>query len=201
MLLLSSRQLPFAAAVLFCTGLLVSGMPIRAQHNHTSGDSTAHSSTSSSLKAPGQSVFGTVQEAVRRLEANADTDWSEVDVAALHRHLKDMHHVALHVTVEAQAPIDGGVRLRVRPTREAARMSLNRVLDAHPHMLQQETGWTMAVDEEEDAYVLRVTTDDPAEVDKIRGLGYMGLLAYGDHHQRHHWHLVQGGDPHGSDAN
>lgn len=40
--------------------------------------------------------------------------------------------------------------------------------------------------------MLRVTADDPSETDKIRALGYMGLLTYGQHHQRHHWHLVQG---------
>lgn len=34
------------------------------------------------------------------------------------------------------------------------------------------------------------------EAEKIRGLGYMGLLAYGTHHQRHHWHLVRGQHPH-----
>jgi carbohydrate-selective porin OprB len=98
--------------------------------------------------------------------------------------------------VEDQVPIENGVRLRVRPTTEAARASLGRVLDAHPHMLRQETGWSMAVEETDGAYVLRTTTDDPADTAKIRALGYMGLLAYGQHHQRHHWHLVKGKHPH-----
>ncbi len=154
------------------------------------------SSPSTVLQAPGQSVFGTVQEAIRRLEADSTTDWSQVDMAALRQHLLDMERVAMHVAVEEQMPIDGGVRLRVRPTQEAARASLDRVLDAHPHMLRQETGWTMAVTEDDDAYVLRVTTPDSPEVEKIRGLGYIGLLAYGQHHQRHHWHLVRGAHPH-----
>jgi len=137
-----------------------------------------------------------VQEAIRRLEADSTTDWSEVDVARLRRHLLDMHRVAVHVTVEQKAPIENGVRLRVRPTPEAARASLGRVLDAHPHMLKQETGWKMTVEETGDAYVLRVTTGNPSETAKIRALGYMGLLAYGQHHQRHHWHLVTGKHPH-----
>jgi hypothetical protein len=137
-----------------------------------------------------------VQEAVRQLEADSTTDWSEVDVGALHRHLLDMHRVATHVRVEEKTLIDNGLRLTVRPTTEAARESLARVLEAHPHMLRQETDWTMGVENSGDEYVLRTTTDDSAEVDKIRALGYMGLLAYGTHHQRHHWHLVRGRHPH-----
>jgi hypothetical protein len=141
-------------------------------------------------------VFGAVQEALRRLEADSTTDWSQVDVARLRRHLLDMHHVAVHVAVEERAPIENGLRLRVRPTTEAARASLARVLDAHPHMLKQEAGWSMAVEEADGAYVLRTTADDPADTAKIRALGYMGLLAYGRHHQRHHWHLVTGKHQH-----
>lgn len=148
------------------------------------------------LQAPGQSAFGAVQEAIRRLEADSTTDWSEVDVDRLRQHLVDMHHVALNVAVEEKSAIEKGLRLRIRPTEKAARASLDRVLEAHPMMLKQETGWTMEVEKNDASYVLRVTSSDASEADKIRALGYMGLLAYGSHHQRHHWHLVQGADPH-----
>lgn len=152
------------------------------------------------LQAPGQAVFGTVQEAIRALEADSTTDWSQVDVDRLRRHLLDMHHVAVNVVVEQKTPIENGLRIRVRPTNEAARASLSRVLDAHPMMLKQETGWTVTVRKQNDAYVLRVTTDDPSETAKIRALGYMGLLAYGQHHQRHHWMLVRGTHPHENES-
>jgi len=52
------------------------------------------------------------------------------------------------------------------------------------------------VEERKNDFVLRVTTSAPDEINKIRALGYMGLLAYGQHHQRHHWHLVKGKHPH-----
>ncbi|MFP4228348.1 MAG: hypothetical protein ACLFTE_05925 [Salinivenus sp.] len=184
--------------LLLGTGLMGAPLDARAQapHDmHAADDSSAHS-RDLPLEAPGQSIFGTVQEAIRTLEADSSTDWSEVNVAALHQHLKDMQRVALDVDVEAQDPIDDGVQLRVRPENEAARSSLERVLDAHPHMLKQEAGWTMDVQEDSGAYVLRTTTEDGADVEKIRALGYMGLLAYGQHHQRHHWHLVRGQQPH-----
>jgi hypothetical protein len=63
-------------------------------------------------------------------------------------------------------------------------------------MLQQETGWILTVDASDDASVLRTTTDNPADVEKIRALGYVDLLAYGSHHQHHYWHLVRGRRPH-----
>lgn len=186
-------------AVLFAIlGCLVAGTgPVLGQHAdhgaHSGADQTA--APAPTLQAPGQAVFGTVQEAIRALEADSTTDWSAVDVDRLRRHLIDMQHVALHVAVKEKAPIDGGVRIRARPTTDAARASLGRVLDAHPHMLKQETGWTMSVEAAGDAFVLRVTTEEAEEIDKIRALGYMGLLAYGAHHQRHHWDLVRGHTP------
>jgi len=188
------RSSSLFVVLLVCVGLWA--RPGFAQHtsHHRSPDSSHAGSPV--LQAPGQSVFGAVQEAVRELEADSTTDWSEVDVGALHRHLLDMHRVAVHVTVEENTPIQNGLRLTVRPTTEATRESLTRVLDAHPHMLRQETGWTMEVENAGDEYVLRTTTADAAEVDKIRALGYMGLLAYGSHHQHHHWHLVRGRHPH-----
>ena len=192
------RPHSFVLAILLLVLLGGSG-PVFAQHHgtHHEGDTERmHAADSTVLQAPGHDVFGTVQEVIRRLEADSTTDWSEVNVQRLHRHLKDMHQVALNVAVEEQAPIESGVRLRVRPEGKDARASLDRVLEAHPHMLQQETGWTMEVEAVENGYVLRVTTEDAADVEKIRALGYMGLLAYGNHHQRHHWHLVQGQHPH-----
>jgi hypothetical protein len=186
----------FVAAV-----CLVGPHALQAQHHRAGGaDSSAVRTPHTTLHAPGESVFGAVQEALRRLEADPNTDWSAVDVDALRQHLIDMHHVAMHVAVERKAPVDGGLRLRVRPTTEAARASLDRVLSAHPSMLKQETGWTMDVETDGASYVLRVTTEDTAEVAKLRALGYMGLLAYGQHHQRHHWHLVRGQNPHGHHA-
>ena len=191
-----SRLLGLIIAVFVFVGLTGS---VQAQHHnaHSSEmEPPSSAARSTVLQAPGQAVFGAVQEAIRRLEADSTTDWSQVDVARLRQHLLDMHHVAVHVTVEQKAPIENGVRLRVRPTTEAARASLDRVLDAHPHMLKQEAGWSMTVEEQGDTYVLRTTTDDPSETAKVRALGYMGLLAYGQHHQRHHWHLVRGNHPH-----
>lgn len=44
---------------------------------------------------------------------------------------------------------------------------------------------------------LGVTGSSPAEVAEIRGLGYIGLMATGAHHRRHHWMIATGRAPHG----
>lgn len=187
----------FLSVVLAIGTALTHGFsPAHAQH-HEEASAQEHSAHASMpLTAPGHDIFGTVQEAIRALEADSTTDWSEVDVEALRRHLIDMHHVAQNVRVEQSVPIEGGVRLVVRPTVDAARPALERVLEAHPPMLQHDEGWAMKVTPEEDRYVLRVTDPSKGDVDKIRGLGYIGLLALGPHHQHHHWMMVRGQDSH-----
>ena len=59
-----------------------------------------------------------------------------------------------------------------------------------------ETGWDMTVKTDNGKYILRITTVDKRDVSKIRGLGYIGLMAYGVHHQKHHWDMARGEDPH-----
>jgi len=151
---------------------------------------------STPLTEPGNDAFGTIQEAIRALEADSTTDWSKVDLEALRQHLIDMNNFTLHVDVLSQNPIPNGVDIVVKGNTPAAQQSLKRVLAAHPPMLKKETGWTMDVKPKNDQYELVVTSKNPAEVNKIRGLGYIGLMAYGMHHQMHHWMIVHGINPH-----
>jgi len=39
---------------------------------------------------------------------------------------------------------------------------------------------------------LRVTAADPKEIAHIRGLGFIGLLVSGSHHQLHHLAMAKG---------
>jgi hypothetical protein len=43
---------------------------------------------------------------------------------------------------------------------------------------------------------LRVTSDDPAVVARIKGLGFFGLMASQDHHREHHLMMALGEDAH-----
>jgi len=76
------------------------------QHGHGGmGDMTAPT-------LPGQDAFGAVQEIVRILEADPKTDWSKVNLEALHQHLIDMNEVTLKADAVAK-PVDGGVKITI----------------------------------------------------------------------------------------
>lgn len=62
----------------------------------------------------------------------------------------------------------------------------------HPAMLKSEKGWDMETEQNDDQWTITVTTKNASEVEKIRALGYIGLLAEGAHHQLHHWMIATG---------
>jgi len=145
---------------------------------------------------PGNDLFGTIQEVIRQLEADPDTDWSRVNLEVLRRHLRDMFEFSHNVDVLSQQPIDQGVRVVVTPLTQRAQAALDRVLVVHPRMLKNETGWDMRVNKSANRYEIVTTTSQASQIDKIRGLGYIGLMAYGMHHQSHHWAMATGKHPH-----
>ena len=156
----------------------------------------SHEHSSSPLTAAGNYAFWTIQEAISKLDADPKTDWAKVNIEALRQHLVDMHNFTINVDVLSQKPIQNGLVAVVQPTTKRAEASLDRVLSAHPSQLKRETGWDMLVEKTGDLYTLTVTTVTPTEVARIRGLGYIGVMALGAHHQSHHWSMVQGMDPH-----
>ena len=150
------------------------------------------------LSEPGNDVFGTIQEVIRKLEADPKTDWSKVNLEALRQHLIDMRNFTLKVEVISREPLSNGLQLVIESTTPEAAASLKRVLNAHPSMLEQETGWEMNVQARSPGkYKLEVTSPQAADAAKIQGLGYIGLMAYGGHHKHHHWMIATGKSPHG----
>jgi hypothetical protein len=64
----------------------------------------------------------------------------------------------------------------------------------HASMLASELpSWQLRVEPRAGDVVFEVRSSDPGQVSKIRGVGFSGLLALGDHHARHHWMLATGG--------
>ena len=168
-----------------------------------SADEMAHHQGSSAdmhhqqvLTEPGNDAFGTIQEVVRKLRANPHTDWSKVNLEALRQHLVDMDNFTKHVSVVSKRNIKSGVELQVRADNKAASQSLARALSAHPRMIKEEFGWDIAVSGNGPEYRMRVTSPRPQDVEQIRGLGYIGIMALGQHHQMHHWMIATGGHPH-----
>lgn len=143
---------------------------------------------------PGQSAFAAIQEIVALLEADPKTDWSHVDIEALRQHLIDMDNVTLRAAASME-PIEGGARFTVTgpgPVRD----SIRRMLTAHAATMSGSGGWTYTTTEAPDGAVLTAKASNPADVEKLRALGFIGILTRGMHHQMHHLMIATGGHPH-----
>ena len=139
---------------------------------------------------PGQDAFGTIQEIVRILEEDPKTDWSKVDIEALRQHLIDMNEVTLNAKAMA-TPVDGGARYEVSGegrTLEAIR----RMVPAHTREIDGVNGWAVRAEPVATGVVLTVTAADPRQAARIRGLGFIGIMAQGGHHQMHHLAMARG---------
>jgi hypothetical protein len=139
---------------------------------------------------PGQDAFGAVQEIVRILEADPATDWSKVNLAALREHLIDMNEVTLKAAA-AERPVDGGLEVAVTGSGRTLD-AIRRMIPAHTRELDGLPGWRAQAEPLEDGVRLTVTSADPKEAAHIRGLGFIGLLASGSHHQPHHLAMAKG---------
>lgn len=152
-----------------------------------------HAASESALPTlPGQDAFGAIQEIVHILDADPNTDWSRINLEALRQHLIDMNEVTL--TAEAQAkPIEGGLQIAV--TGEGrTKEGIQRMVTAHAHELEYThlNGWSAKTDALPNGVVLTVTAADPKEVAHIRGLGFIGIMTSGPHHQPHHLAIARG---------
>lgn len=144
------------------------------------------------LKQTGSDVFDAIQEVVGQLKADPNTDWSKVDLEGLRQHLIDMKAFTEEVEVIEQTPIDNGIKMLVKPETDRADKALNHMLTMHPKMMKMERGWDMDAQQQGEQWEITCTTADPKEVDLIRGLGYIGILVEGAHHQVHHWMMATG---------
>ena len=141
-------------------------------------------------RAPGQAAFGAIQEIVNLLQADPKTDWSKVDIDALRQHLIDMDEVTLRAVVRKE-PIDNGLRMTVTGTGRTLE-AIQRMIPDHAREIDGTNGWTVRAAPNADSVVLTVTAANAAEAVKIRALGFMGIMAQGGHHQRHHLAMAKG---------
>jgi len=146
------------------------------------------------LSAPGQDAFGAIQEIVRTLEADPNTDWSKVDLEALRQHLIDMNEVTLKADAAAK-PVDGGLAIEVTGAGRTLG-AIQRMIPAHAQELNRLNGWSARTEALPNGVRLTVTSSDAKEVAHIRGLGFIGLLVSGAHHQPHHLAMAKGAFAH-----
>jgi hypothetical protein len=136
----------------------------------------------------GQGAFAAIAEIVVLLEADPNTDWSKVDIAALREHLVDMNELILNAVAQEE-PIPGGLRITV--TGEGLR-AIRSMVPAHAAELAKIEGWQVEAAARDEGASLTVTSTDPRQQARIRGLGFFGLMATGAHHQAHHWAIATG---------
>ncbi len=191
---------------LLAAAILATSFGVRAQetgpvqfagmaHDAHGGHGAAVESPAERATEPGQGAFAAIQEIVSILSEEPDTDWSKVDIDALRRHLVDMSNVTLHADVAASG-IENGMRYVVRG-RGPVRESIRRMIKAHAQTMNGVNGMAIAAGEHPEGAVMTVTAADPADLPKLQGLGFFGLMTLGMHHQDHHLMIATGRAPHG----
>lgn len=143
---------------------------------------------------PGQDAFGAIQEVVRILEADPSTDWSKINLAALRAHLIDMNEVTLKAEV-AERPVEGGLEMVITGSGRTL-AAIQRMVPAHAREIDGLNGWSTRTEPLADGVRLTVTARDVKEAKHIRGLGFIGLLVSGSHHQPHHLAMAKGAFAH-----
>jgi hypothetical protein len=144
---------------------------------------------------PGQDAFGAIQEIVQILEADPNTDWSKVDLEVLRQHLIDMNEVTLKAEVAATS-IEGGLEIAVTGSGRTL-SAIQRMVPAHAREIDGLHGWTVKASSLPNGELLTVTATNAEEVQHVRGLGFIGILASGSHHQPHHLMMAKNEFSHG----
>ncbi len=157
-------------------------MEMHARHAAQMGGAT--------LSMPGQEAFGAIQEIVRKLEADPGTNRSKVDLEGLRQHLVDMNEVTLKADAEAR-PIDGGLAIAVTGS-DRTLAAIQRMVPAHAQEINGLNGWIAKATALPNGVLLTVVSNDPQSVSRIRGLGFIGILVSGSHHQMHHLAMAKG---------
>jgi hypothetical protein len=160
------------------------------QHIHAMGQASGQSA---SPALPGQDAFGAIQEIVRVLEADPATDWSKVNLERLRQHLIDMNDVTLRSEVKATV-VPGGLAMDVTGSGRTEQ-AIRRMVVPHTVELNSMSQWSARTEEIAGGLRLTVTAknpDDARTIARIRGLGFIGLLVQGGHHQPHHLAMARG---------
>jgi hypothetical protein len=183
------------AILTVCLPLQANAQTAHRDHMAT-GDMHAAHMRGTAIARPlqaGQGAFAAIQEIVEILEADPNTDWTKVNIDALRQHLVDMNNVTLAAIVKTE-PVEGGMRYSVTGS-DPITGSIRRMVTAHAATMNNVDGWTFKAADIESGAALTVLV--PAnDASKLRGLGFLGVMTHGMHHQEHHLMIARGGDPH-----
>ena len=185
----ATLMLPLAAQAQSADRMSHSGMP------HVDQGVGIERTMDVTAREPGQGVFAAIQEIISLLESDADTDWTKVNINGLRQHLIDMDNVTLRADVTATS-IEGGKRYFVAGE-SAIRGSIDRMINGHAETMNGVNGMNISSETVPDGTIMTVTFAAPEDLSKLEGLGFIGVMALGMHHQDHHLMVAKGEDPHG----
>lgn len=174
--------------------LFVAPVALHAQaHEHTPGMRHDTPTAAVTPKEGGQAAFTAIAEVVRLLDADPRTDWSKVNIEALRQHLIDMDEVTMRASVRADE-IAGGAVFTVTGTGRTLdairRMTMSRAATGTP-----DSSVKMSVVEIPGGVRFTALVGNPTDaraVARIRGLGFIGVVAIGNHHASHHLGIANG---------
>jgi hypothetical protein len=160
------------------------GQPIAGTHSRQT--------TVAEPTLPGQDAFGAIQEIVRLIDADPKTDWSNVNLEALRQHLIDMNDVILKADTAVES-IDGGIAIAVTGIGRTVE-AIQRIVSAHAQEIERThpNGWSAKSDPLPTGVLFTVTANRAGEVQHVRGLGFIGIMVSGHHHQPHHLAMARG---------
>lgn len=175
----------------FVAAFAVSAPMLAAQdHQHTPG---MQHPAAAVPKEGGQAAFTAIAEIVKMLDADPRTDWSKVNVEALRQHLIDMDEVTMRAAVRAE-PVEGGAAFLVtgsgRTLEAIRRMARSRAQTGDASAAVQMS--VADIDGGVRFTALAANPRDARAVARIRGLGFIGVVALGDHHAPHHLGIANG---------
>ena len=159
------------------------------QGQHFVEEHVGHSSAPAPAE-PGQSAFAATAEIVALLSNDPKTDWSKVNIAALRQHLVDMNALFLEADVSA-TPLPDGWRYQVAGAGTVLR-AIQAMVPAHAVELDKMDDWSASARKTTTGAELIVTSSSARIQQKIKGLGFFGLMATGAHHQPHHLAMATG---------
>lgn len=185
--------LTIALAILMGGATYISAQTAQNDHSQTMDHGTHMNDDSSAvslLTEPGQGAFASLSEIIMVLEADPETDWSQVNLGALRDHLVDMDRLVTHTTVK-ELELTNGVRVLASGDADTI-ATLRRMVPAHAAELAKDGRWDVEVNESPEGLELTVTSADSAVIARIKGLGFFGLMASQDHHKEHHMMMARG---------
>lgn len=165
------------------------------EHGMNHGQQMGETLIPASPTEPGQSAFAAIQEIVELLQSDPNTNWANVDIERLRQHLIDMDNVTLRSDVTLEN-IETGYRYVITSETDTVVASIQRMVTSHVETMAGLQPWEQKVELIAEGVILTATGGTEAQNRELRGLGFLGLLTAGMHHQPHHLAIARGLDAH-----